>query len=153
MTLCSGAITFLVAKNICFHESISMTTDTDYGHMMAKSLILCGPNYLEFGYKGLLFCKNNGWLMETMCMKVHTVPKWVLINCSKIPQMPQNLSAQIVCPSPKVWDFDEKRLHWASTDRETTDKVCFFVSLKYSAVVCQRYLPQKPTAIWILYCF
>ena len=28
--------------------------------------------------------------------------------------MPENLSAQIVCPSPKVWDFDEKRLHWAS---------------------------------------
>ena len=28
--------------------------------------------------------------------------------------MPQKLSAQIVCPSPKVWDFDEKRLHWAS---------------------------------------
>ena len=25
-----------------------------------------------------------------------------------------NLSAQIVCPSPKVWDFDEKRLHWVS---------------------------------------
>ena len=38
------------------------------------------------------------------------VPKWVLINRPKIPQMPQNLSAQIVCPSPKVWDFDEKRL-------------------------------------------
>ena len=29
-------------------------------------------------------------------------------------QMPQNLSAQIICPSPKVWDFDEKRLYWAS---------------------------------------
>ena len=43
-----------------------------------------------------------------------TVPKWVLVNCSKIPQMPQNLSAQIVCPSPNVWDFNEKRLHWAS---------------------------------------
>ena len=42
------------------------------------------------------------------------VPKWVLINGPKIPQMPQNLSAQIVFPSPKVWDFDEKRLHWAS---------------------------------------
>ena len=28
-------------------------------------------------------------------------------------QMPQNLSAQFVCPNPKVWDFDEKRLHWA----------------------------------------
>ena len=38
-----------------------------------------------------------------------TVPKWVLINWPKIPQMPQNLSAQIVCPSPKVWDFDEKK--------------------------------------------
>ena len=25
-----------------------------------------------------------------------------------VPQMPQNLSAQIVCPSPKVWNFDEK---------------------------------------------
>ena len=31
--------------------------------------------------------------------------------------MPQNLSAQIVCPSPIVWDFDEKRLHWASVVR------------------------------------
>jgi hypothetical protein len=40
-----------------------------------------------------------------------TVPKWVQINWLKIPQ---NLSAQIVCPSPKVWDFDGKRLHWAS---------------------------------------
>ena len=46
-----------------------------------------------------------------------TVPKWVPINRSKIPQMPQNLSAQIVCPSTKVQDFDEKRLHWASVVR------------------------------------
>ena len=21
---------------------------------------------------------------------------------------------KFICPSPKVWDFDEKRLHWAS---------------------------------------
>ena len=46
------------------------------------------------------------------------VTKWVLINQPKIPQMPQNLSAQIVCPSPKVWDFDEKRLHWVSAVRD-----------------------------------
>ena len=46
-----------------------------------------------------------------------TVPKWVPINQPKIPQMPQNLSAQIVCPSQKVWNFDEKRLHWASVVR------------------------------------
>ena len=39
-----------------------------------------------------------------------TVPKWVLIDQPKIPQMPQNLSAQIVWPSPKDWDFNEKRL-------------------------------------------
>ena len=32
--------------------------------------------------------------------------------------MPQNLSAQFVCPSPKVLDFNEKRLHWASVVRD-----------------------------------
>ena len=31
-----------------------------------------------------------------------TVPKWVLIVCLKIQQMPQNLFAQFVCPSTKV---------------------------------------------------
>ena len=49
--------------------------------------------------------------------KGHTVPKWALLNRLKILQMPQNLFAQIVCPSPKVWDFDEKRLHCASVVR------------------------------------
>ena len=43
-----------------------------------------------------------------------TVPKCVLINRPKIPKMAQNLSAQIVCPSPEIWDFDENRLYWAS---------------------------------------
>ena len=87
---------------------------------MARSLILCGLiqipipyKYLGFGYKGLVFCRNNGWLMKNMD-KGLTVPKWVLINR---PKMPQNLSVQIVCPIPKVWDFDEKRLHWASVVR------------------------------------
>ena len=32
-----------------------------------------------------------------------TVPKWVLINWPKIPQMPQKLSAQIVCTIPTDW--------------------------------------------------
>ena len=31
--------------------------------------------------------------------------------------MPQKSSAQFVSPSPKVLDFNEKRLHWASVDR------------------------------------
>ena len=43
-----------------------------------------------------------------------TLPKWVLIDWPKIPQKPQNLSAQFVCPSPKVLDFNDKRLYWAS---------------------------------------
>ena len=38
-----------------------------------------------------------------------TVPKLVLIVWPKIPQIPQNLSAQFVCPSPKVLDFNEKK--------------------------------------------
>ena len=41
--------------------------------------------------------------------KGHTVPKWVLIVRRKIPQMPQNLSAQFVGPSPKVMDSNETR--------------------------------------------
>ena len=45
------------------------------------------------------------------------VPKWVLTVCPKIPQIPQNLSAQFVCPSPKILDLNEKRLHWAYTVR------------------------------------
>ena len=32
-----------------------------------------------------------------------TVPKWMLIVWPKIPQIPQNLSAQSVRPGPKVW--------------------------------------------------
>ena len=47
-----------------------------------------------------------------------TKPKWVLIVWPKIPQMPQNLSSQLVYPSPNVLDFNEKRLHWASVVRE-----------------------------------
>jgi hypothetical protein len=54
--------------------------------------------------------------MENMD-KGRTVQKWVLINRPKIPQMPKTLTAQFVFPSPKVWDFDEKWLHWASVVR------------------------------------
>ena len=68
---------------------------------------------LDINYKDLVFCRNNGRLMENID-KGLTVPKWVLINQPKVPQMPQNLSAQIVCPSQKDQDFDEKSLHWVS---------------------------------------
>ena len=49
-----------------------------------------------------------------------TVLKWVLIVLPKITQMPQNLSAQFICPSPKVLYFNGKRLHWASVVRALT---------------------------------
>ena len=66
---------------------------TNYGHTKVKSLILCGPNeYFGCEYEGLVFCRNNSWLMENMG-KWLTVPKCVLINQPKIPQIPQNLSA------------------------------------------------------------
>ena len=61
-----------------------------------------------------------------------TVPKWVLIVWLKIPQMPQNLSAQFVCPNPKVLDFNEKRLHWPSVDRGSSD-LRFFENSRPSA--------------------
>ena len=33
--------------------------------------------------------------------------------------MPPNLSTQLVCQRPKVLDFNEKRLHWASVVRDS----------------------------------
>ena len=47
------------------------------------------------------------WIMKNMDKKL-TVPKWVLIFRPKIPQMPQKVSAQNVCPSQKLRDFWKK---------------------------------------------
>ena len=83
------------------------------------------PNSLQHKFKShgiwvlkLVFCRNNGALMESIARGL-TVQKWVLITWPKIPQMTQNLSAQFVCPSPKVRYvyITEKRLHWASVVR------------------------------------
>ena len=62
----------------------------------------------------------------------------VLRNRPKILQIFQNLSAQIVCPSPKVWDFDEKRLHWASVVRATVH----IVSRQFQNL-CSRFTRKK----------
>ena len=108
---------------------------TDYGHTMAKffaaKIQIPMPNkYLRFGYKGLVFYRNNGWLMENMD-KGLTVPKWVLIVWPKIPQMPKNWSAQIVCPSPKFWDFDHQKASLGVPSQcphrrgERNNSVCF----------------------------
>ena len=46
-----------------------------------------------------------------------TVPKLGADSLAENTQMPHNLSAQFICPSPKILDFNEKRLHWASVVR------------------------------------
>ena len=71
------------------------------------------------------------------------VPKWVLIVWLKIPQMLQNLSAQFVCPSPKVLDFNGKRLHWASVVRGVntnaiTRALLFKMTFKLQDTICGR---------------
>ena len=46
-----------------------------------------------------------------------TVPKWVKTVWPKMPKMSHNLSTQFIWQGPKVLDFNEKRLHWASVVR------------------------------------
>ena len=41
--------------------------------------------------------------------KEPTVPKWVLTNQPKIPQMPKKFLVKFVCPSTKVWNFQKKK--------------------------------------------
>ena len=83
-------------------------------------------------FKGLVFCRNNGLIMKNI-NKALSVPKWVLIDRPKIPQLPQNLSAQFVYPSLKFLDFNEKILHWASVVRAVRhcsvmphSQICYF---------------------------
>jgi hypothetical protein len=38
------------------------------------------------------------------------------MGADKLAENTQNAS-KFVCPSPKVWDFDEKGLYWASVVR------------------------------------
>ena len=57
-----------------------------------------------------------------------TVLKWVLINGRKYPQMSQ-----------KVWDFDEKRLHWASVVRVVDrNLVNYFLMIILKFAHCAR---------------
>jgi hypothetical protein len=65
---------------------------------VAKIQIPIPNKYLGCGYKDLVFCRNNGRMMETLD-KGLTLPKWVLIIWPKISQMPQSLSAQ----AQKFW--------------------------------------------------
>jgi hypothetical protein len=62
-----------------FSEFLSRTTDTqrlNSQFFMAQIQIIIPNKYLECGYEGLVFCRNNGWIMENMD-KGLTVPTLV----------------------------------------------------------------------------
>ena len=80
-------------------------SSTDYGHTMAKYLILCGPNsnpnpnrYLGFGYRGLVFCRNNNGIMENMDKGLSTK-----IGANKLAENTPN-APKFICPNclPKL---------------------------------------------------
>ena len=87
---------------------------------LSAQIVCPSPKVWDFDKKRLYWASlvRNGNLDKGLTV---TVPKWVLINWPKIPQMTQNVPAQIVCPSPKVWDFDKKkaslgfRIPWVTT--------------------------------------
>ena len=86
------------------------TTDTRRLNfkLFAAQIHIPLPNeYMWIGYESLVFCRNNGWIIENMD-KVLTLPKWVLIVRPKILQRPQKCFSQNVRPSPKVRDFWKK---------------------------------------------
>ena len=70
------------------------TTDTWWLNpwFFAAQIQIPIPNkYLGFGYKGLVFCRNNGWLMGADKSTKST------LNAPKF-----------ICPCPKVWYFNKK---------------------------------------------
>jgi hypothetical protein len=62
-----------------------------------------------------------------------TLPKWVLINQQKIPQ---KLSSQIVCPSPKFLDFNEKKLHWAFVVHGYMEALLYMYYELHESTIC-----------------
>ena len=81
---------------------------------MAISLIFCGPNstlipnkYVEFGYKGLIICRNGKHGQGT---NAAVFTKMIVDTLTEI----TSNALRFICPSPEVLNFDEKRLHWAS---------------------------------------
>ena len=69
--------------------------------------------------------------------------------------MPQTLSAQFVCPSPKVLDFNEQRLHWASVVR---DKKPGYLEVGHRTMAqillsVKNWFGGKIKEIWSIWCF
>ena len=62
---------------------------------------------INSGVFGVFSAKLSAfWYSESLLIFL-LYQNWFLIVRPKIPQVPQNLSGQFVCPSPKVLDFNE----------------------------------------------
>ena len=97
----------------------SRTTDTQKLNLkffVAQIQIPIPNKYLGVGYKGLVFCRNNGWIMENMAKDL-SVPKWVLIVQPKIPHMPQKNFSPKCLRKPKSSRFLKKSSLWMSVLR------------------------------------
>ena len=85
-----------------------MSLVTNYGHTKAKSQIIFSAQiqnplqnkHLGFGYKALVFSRNNGWIIAKNGQGTHSTKMGA--DNPNISQMPQKISAQNVCLSPKV---------------------------------------------------
>ena len=47
-------------------QTMVMLLHTDYGHTKAESQIICGTNSNPTPKYGVVFYRNNGWIMENM---------------------------------------------------------------------------------------
>ena len=101
-----------VTTPFCYYFDAAM----DCGHKKAKSPNFLRPKfkfktqsipnkYLGCGYMKAYFFFEEIMVELWKAWTRNLVPKWVGIVCPKILQMPQKISDQNVCPSPKVWDF------------------------------------------------
>ena len=62
-----------------------------------------------------------------------TLPKWVLIADN---------SLEFICQSPKIWDFNEKRLHWASLSSVLNHLRIANLIVKPKSEQCMNFISQ-----------
>ena len=89
---------------------------TDYRHTKAKSLILSGPN--SHPQSQINICdvdiKDCSFFVKLLINGKHGQGTHsIKMGANGLAENTQN-APKFICPIPKFWDFDEKRLHWVS---------------------------------------
>ena len=97
----------LLELQLDLYETKTNGLSTEDGSVKALLQILY--SHLILGAFGF-FCRKKNQLHFPMDKGLTHSAKIVLIVWPKIPQMPQKISAQFVCPSSKVSDFWKKKL-------------------------------------------